>query len=118
MSSAARLRTLALYRKIIRTARKWTAVLPENTLAERKYILEEAGRLFRQNAKVAEPGEIEQCILEGEARLEMAMHYKNPYPRMSNMPPQSMTLGKGRKESELQRIRTLPAHLRSYSKDS
>lgn len=37
--------------------------------------------LFRQNRQLQDPQEIQLRLTEAEARLTMAEHYKNPYPR-------------------------------------
>ena len=37
--------------------------------------------LFRQNRQLRDPQEIQLRLTEAEARLTMAEHYKNPYPR-------------------------------------
>ena len=37
--------------------------------------------LFRQNRQLRNPQEIQLRLTEAEARLTMAEHYKNPYPR-------------------------------------
>ncbi|XP_055332624.1 LYR motif containing protein 1-like [Paramacrobiotus metropolitanus] len=109
-------RVKALYRDFIRLGRAWQAVDAKNTADERQYIAEETRRLFRENAHLKTEQEIEERVLEAEARLEMARHYKNPYPRMTNVPPFTMAAGKGRQGSEQRRQHSLPTHLKSYHK--
>ena len=104
-------RSLSLYRKILRIARTWQAVEPSQTAAERAYIQSEARQLFHANREVCkaacalwaqagtgaalahlpEPCPPEQvtnadalraCQSEAEERIELALHYRNPYPRM------------------------------------
>ncbi|XP_043082104.1 LYR motif containing protein 1 isoform X2 [Puntigrus tetrazona] len=74
---------LSLYRTVLRLARSWTArsALPHDTDAERKYIAQEARTLFRQNQQITDPESIKRCIEECEARIEIGLHYRNPYPR-------------------------------------
>lgn len=38
-------------------------------------------RLFRKNALLEDPTEIDERIEEAETRIEIALHYKIPYPR-------------------------------------
>ena len=45
-------RVLQLYRQILRLARTWNALQPEETPTERAYIRQEARRQFRENAEV------------------------------------------------------------------
>jgi hypothetical protein len=70
---ASRVAVLGLYRRILVTAREWTASsgLEKDTYEERRYIREEARNLFRKNAKITDPREIQICIKEAESRLEM-----------------------------------------------
>ena len=42
--------------------------------------------------------EIGERIREAEARLAMAEHYRNPYPRPVNLPPRSFTKKEGKKQ--------------------
>ncbi|CAE1329030.1 unnamed protein product [Acanthosepion pharaonis] len=55
----------------------------EDTLTERAYIASEASKLFRQNKNIKNASEIEEHIKEGEVRLELALHYRIPYPRQA-----------------------------------
>ncbi len=113
-----RLRVLSLYRRIMKMAQNWTSASNDirQTVEERDYIREEARTLFRKNAHLRDPKEIEAHILEGQSRLDLAMHYKNPYPRLSNLPQYSMP---DRSMKRNQRIinDSIPAYLKSYKSD-
>ncbi|XP_018645715.1 hypothetical protein Smp_113740 [Schistosoma mansoni] len=50
----------------------------------------EARTLFRQNAHITDEIEIENHIKEAEARIELTLHYGTPYPRLSNLPPNTL----------------------------
>ena len=41
----------------------------------------------RKNMFITDSAEIAACLQEGNSRLEMALHYKIPYPRPVNVPP-------------------------------
>ncbi|XP_046854860.1 LYR motif containing protein 1-like isoform X3 [Xenia sp. Carnegie-2017] len=74
---------ISLYRQILRVAKNWKASsnLAKDTLEERKYIMKECRQQFRENSKLKNPMEIERCLEEAKTRLELALHYGNPYPR-------------------------------------
>ncbi|EGD81061.1 small GTP binding protein RAB8 [Salpingoeca rosetta] len=55
MDSKRRGEVLRLYRRILQAARTWSATVAEDTLVERKYIQDEARRLFKRNKNVSEP---------------------------------------------------------------
>jgi len=88
---------IQIYKTFMRLSKKWTAIDPSQTGVEKNYIKEETRKLFRQNQHLKEPSEIAECIREGEARLAMAQHYRNPYPRPVNLPPKSFAKREGRK---------------------
>lgn len=44
----------------------------------------EARRLFRANQALTEIPRIEQKLTEADQRIELCLHYKNPYPRLMN----------------------------------
>ncbi|KAK1794730.1 hypothetical protein P4O66_009943, partial [Electrophorus voltai] len=52
-TAVTRTEVLSLYRRVLRVARSWQAqsALPRDTETERKYIVQEAHALFRQNQK-------------------------------------------------------------------
>ncbi|XP_059381216.1 LYR motif containing protein 1 [Carassius carassius] len=109
---------LSLYRRVLRIARSWTAqsALPHDTDTERKYIVQEARTLFRQNQQITEPESIKRCIEECEARIEIGLHYRNPYPRPTYLPPMGLATQKGRKLRAQQRLRkqAKPLYLQSH----
>ncbi|CAH1795406.1 unnamed protein product, partial [Owenia fusiformis] len=84
---ALRKEVLSLYRRIFRLARTWTAQNPDETWQEQEYIKDEARRLFRKNKNVTNEADIQDFLKEGEARVEIALHYQNPYPRPVYAPP-------------------------------
>ncbi|KAM3181777.1 hypothetical protein ACTXT7_013700 [Hymenolepis weldensis] len=108
-------RVLDLYKRLIRLSKTWTSASGDaaQSAKESEYIKLEARTLFRNNAHLTDPKVIEAHILEGESRLELAMHYKNPYPRLSNLPKSSMA---NRSMKRNQRVfdESVPAYLRSY----
>ncbi|CAH8534522.1 unnamed protein product [Schistosoma turkestanicum] len=83
---------LSLYRRIFRIARTWQANsgLPEDSAREADYMKEEARILFRQNAHVTDVKEIENYIKEAETRIELTLHYGTPYPRLINLPSNTL----------------------------
>jgi len=88
---------LQLYKKILRLGLRWESVEPIQTKVEREYLREEARTLFRRNIKLTSEHDIRRCLLEGEARMSMAEHYKNPYPRPVNLPKTSFAKREGKK---------------------
>ncbi|CAN2391635.1 Belongs to the complex I LYR family [Pristimantis euphronides] len=82
MAATTRSQVLVLYRKIFRIARKWTSSsgLEEETVKERQYIVEEARKLFHKNKRVTHMETVHQCIEECQARIEIGLHYRIPYP--------------------------------------
>ena len=66
---------LRLYRDYVRTGRRWANV------GERRWILEEAARLFRAHRDEADPERIGELLRAGEDRLAVAKHYQIPYER-------------------------------------
>ncbi|XP_051543402.1 LYR motif containing protein 1-like [Myxocyprinus asiaticus] len=109
---------LSLYRRVLRIARSWQAQsgLLQDTDIERKYITQEARTLFRQNEKITEPESIKRCTEECEARIEIGMHYRNPYPRPMYLPPMGLATQKGRKLRAQQKLRkqAKPVYLQSH----
>lgn len=119
-------RVLFLFRKILRLGRTWEAMSGkrEDTLTERAYIASEASKLFRQNKDIKNAAEIEEHIKEGEIRLELALHYRIPYPRQlylqqSSLPPREDGI-RGFKASQKRSAKqSRPIYLKSYTeKDS
>ncbi|KAL5103062.1 LYR motif containing protein 1 [Taenia crassiceps] len=114
-----RVRVLDLYRRFMQLSKTWVSATHEagQTAKERAYIRQEARTLFRRNALLSDPQEIEAHILEGVSRLELAQHYKNPYPRLSNLPQSSM-VSRSMKRNQRVINNSVPAYLRSYKADS
>jgi hypothetical protein len=74
LASATRARSL--YRQLFRTARAWP--VPEEAL----YIKQTTRDEFRQNVGASSEVEIKGLISEAEQRIEVGIHYANPYPRL------------------------------------
>uniref|UniRef100_A0A3B4TED4 LYR motif containing 1 n=1 Tax=Seriola dumerili TaxID=41447 RepID=A0A3B4TED4_SERDU len=83
MTASTRRTVLSLYMRVFRIARTWQAQsgVTGDTETERKYILQEARTLFRQNQQLTDQESIKKCVEECEARIEIGLHYRNPYPR-------------------------------------
>lgn len=111
----ARRSVLSIYRKILQTSKTWKAVSEKDTQEEQKYILNEARKLFRKNMHLTDPKQIQTCMQEAEARLEIAIHYKTPYPRPVNIPylGLSPSMSKGKKFQEKLRKQAKPIYLHS-----
>jgi len=88
---------LSLYTRLLRLSRNWNAINPVETIVERQYIREETMELFRKNANLKDQAAVRECIKEAEARLTMAEHYRNPYPRPVNLPKRSFSKKEGKK---------------------
>jgi len=111
-----RTEVLRLYSRILRVARKWQAQDLNETKVERQYIQDEAKSLFRKNKNLSNASDIKQSLVEAEARLTMAEHYGNPYPRPVNLPKTSFTKREGKKVGKaIQRMNELsrPVYIRS-----
>ncbi|XP_061765169.1 LYR motif containing protein 1 [Nerophis ophidion] len=117
MTASTQRTVLSLYMRVFRIARTWQAHsgVTSDTLSERKYILQEARTLFRQNQHVMDQETIKRCIEECEARIEIGLHYKIPYPRATYLPPMGLATLKGRKLRTQQRLRkqAKPIYLQS-----
>jgi len=88
---------LGMYARILRVARNWKATNPTETMVERDYILTETKDLFRRNVGLTNKVEISERLREAEARLTMAEHYRNPYPRPVNLPKRSYSKQEGKR---------------------
>ncbi len=97
MSNPLRSQVLGLYRRLMRLGRTWQAVEEHNTQTERQYIIEESRRLFKENKNVKKEEEVAEHVREAEARMTMAEHYRNPYPRPVNLPQRSYAKKEGKK---------------------
>ncbi|XP_034715851.1 LYR motif containing protein 1 [Etheostoma cragini] len=118
MTSSTRRIVLSLYMRVFRIARSWQAQsgVASDTESERQYILQEACTLFRKNQQLTDPESIQKCIEECEARIEIGLHYRNPYPRATYLPPMGLATQKGRKMRAQQRWRkqARPIYLQSH----
>lgn len=74
--NATRERVLQLYKQLMRTSRTWSG-----KQSEKEYIRAESRKQFKANKTITDPATIEKQLFEGQSRLELALHYKNPYPR-------------------------------------
>merc|ERR1719189_2615971 len=95
--SEMRSQVVKLYRTLVKLSKTWTATNPVQTGVERNYIQDETRRLFKANKDLKQSHEINEAIREAEARLYMAQHYKNPYPRPVNLPPRSFAKREGKR---------------------
>ena len=75
--------SLVLYRKVLRVAAKWPV------REEAVYIRQEARSLFEAN-RTLQGEELRAAISDGEQRLELGVHYENPYPRLIHQGGQSI----------------------------
>jgi hypothetical protein len=112
---ALRRQVLKVYTDILRTARKWQASsgIELQTIEERNYIKEEARRLFRKNKALTEVEDIRECLREANARLELAVHYGNPYPRPVNAAPFHVPSVKSSKRQRIVANQSKPVYIRS-----
>lgn len=76
-TSASREKVLSIYRRIQKISRTW-----DGPQKEKDYILAESRLLFRKNKGIQDKEKIGVKILEAESRIDLALHYKNPYPRV------------------------------------
>ncbi|UJR20418.1 hypothetical protein I4U23_023549 [Adineta vaga] len=115
--SVTRARVLQLYKRLIKLSSSWQATNPSNTLDEQLYIRNETRDLFRKNQHIENTNQIEEHIREGEARIELACHYNNPYPRPVNLPTYSIPPSHNRirykSEYEVEEM-SRPIYLKSY----
>lgn len=113
---------LKLYRQILRLSRKWESALgnPGATEAERQYIADEARKLFRKNKHKKDEEEIREHITEAEARIEIALHYKNPYPRPVHLPQHVLhsKVSKRLKGQKRKLEQSQPVYIKSYEEDT
>ena len=97
MGSSLRCDVLGLYRRLLRLSRTWRATDPNETATERQFIAEETKTLFRKNRFVQNEAQILEHFREAEARMTMAEHYRNPYPRPVNLPKGTYSQKTGKK---------------------
>eukprot|EP00043_Microstomoeca_roanoka_P011869 m.112288 g.112288 ORF g.112288 m.112288 type:complete len:123 (+) comp15320_c0_seq4:73-441(+) len=105
---------LRLYRQMLKTAKTWEAVSAAHTQEEQQYIVDEARRLFRQN-KTLTGEDVDAALKEAETRLETAVHYRNPYPRLPNVGPGAVSKAKRlQRRQERLREQSTPIYMHSY----
>nr|XP_014349778.1 PREDICTED: LYR motif-containing protein 1 isoform X3 [Latimeria chalumnae] len=118
MTVATRQEVLNLYRRIIRIAQTWQSHVgtAEDTIREKHYIRDEARTLFRKNKDLTDKKSIKECIEECNARIELGLHYRIPYPRPSYLPPMGLATKQGSKLRTQQRLRkqAKPIYLHSH----
>ncbi|XP_045134098.1 LYR motif-containing protein 1-like isoform X2 [Portunus trituberculatus] len=112
MAEGLRRQVVSVYRHILRAGRRWEALEPAHTQEERQYILTEAQALFRANQHLTDPAAIRERLVEAESRLEIALHYRTPYPRPVNMPPLTITKSWGKRNLQKQK-RARPVYVKS-----
>ncbi|XP_034414360.1 LYR motif containing protein 1 isoform X2 [Cyclopterus lumpus] len=102
MTASTRRTVLSLYMRVFRIARSWQAQsgVKGDTEMERNYILQEACTLFRQNQQLTDQESIKRSIEECEARIDIGLHYRNPYPRPVNVPTTAGIGNSERQEAE------------------
>lgn len=72
-----RKRVLDLYKQCYRISKSW-----KGSAEDKKYIIDEAKRLFHQNKNIKNIDTIDIKIFEAESRIQLGEHYQNPYPRI------------------------------------
>jgi Complex 1 protein (LYR family) len=81
-----RAKTLSLYRRLLRLGQEWGHTVgihgggdKEN---EREYIVRQTRRVFRENVSLTDAQQIEELLASTDARIEIALHYSIPRPRL------------------------------------
>ena len=69
--------------------------------------------LCRKNKFLTDRAEIAACLQEGHSRLEMALHYKIPYPRPINVPPNFVPTMKTSKTQKQKSHEAKPIYMKS-----
>ncbi len=72
---------LSFYKQIVKLSKNWTAIDSKNTMKEREYIINETKRIINENRDLTNDKEIRKLLEEGVNRMEIARHYRIPYPR-------------------------------------
>lgn len=115
---ALRKEVLSLYRRILKLSRNWKAIDPSQTAAEQEYMRTEARTLFEKNKYIRDEEEIKQHIHEGEARMEIALHYQIPYPRHVNFPQHMISPRSTRMKGSQRRLKqSRPIYVKSLDDD-
>ncbi|XP_048764183.1 LYR motif-containing protein 1-like [Ostrea edulis] len=109
---------LGLYRRILRLSRTWQSASGQanDTRTEKRYITEEAKMLFRKNQNITDENEIREHIKEAHTRIELALHYKTPYPRHVNIPQNVLApLSSKVQKAQKRKIKeSIPVYWKSY----
>ncbi|KAH9504081.1 LYR motif containing protein 1 [Bulinus truncatus] len=112
---------LSLYKQILRMSKFWksSSAVSEAIQAEKRYIAEEASKLFRKNKSEISNEKIKEHIREAQTRIGLALHYGNPYPRMMNIPQNTLAPNRTLNSKKDQKIfhQATPVYLRSYQKN-
>ncbi|XP_076365988.1 LYR motif-containing protein 1-like [Tachypleus tridentatus] len=120
--SALRREVLSLYKRILRTGKNWEAVSgnSQHPELEGKYIINETKELFHKNKNLKNEEEIKSRLMEADSRLQMALHYRIPYPRPVNLPPQALAspLGKRLKKQCRLRKQSRPIYIKSLDSET
>ncbi|PRP88959.1 hypothetical protein PROFUN_02237 [Planoprotostelium fungivorum] len=82
----------------------------DGPVEEARYIRLEARELFSKNKSIRDPETIKEKIFEAQSRIELAQHYRNPYPRLQNSPPGASQQDLWNDPSKLVK----PAYMSSY----
>lgn len=69
--------------------------------------------ICRKNKFITDSAEIAACLQEGHSRLEMALHYKIPYPRPVNVPPNFVPTMKTSKKQKQKTHEAKPIYMHS-----
>ncbi|XP_052773986.1 LYR motif-containing protein 1-like [Mya arenaria] len=113
---------LGLYRKLFRLSYSWESSLgnPGATDEEKRYIRDETRKLFKKNKELSDESLIREHLKEGETRIELAMHYQNPYPRPVHLPQHVLhsKAGKRLKAQQRKLQQSKPIYIKSYEDES
>lgn len=104
---------LRLYRQIIQISRTWESENASNLATERNYIKTEARRLFTKNKSLNDEADIKKCLDEANARIELALHYRNPYPRPVHVSPAYVAASKDKKAQSRRSEQSKPVYIHS-----
>ncbi|KAJ1478079.1 hypothetical protein T484DRAFT_2970085 [Baffinella frigidus] len=83
--------TLAVFRRVMQVARKWPTLVEKEsrdhhqTLREVAYIKAEARDGFRANREMTDPADIGEKLQTALDRMDIAVHYKIPYPKHKHL---------------------------------
>ncbi|XP_065898537.1 LYR motif-containing protein 1-like [Dysidea avara] len=116
MMTRLRQEVLRLYGQIIRISRTWESVNAANSETERLYIKNEARRLFSLNKHITDEDDIQKCLDEANARVELAIHYRNPYPRPVHVAPAFVPASKRKKVQSRRSEQSKPVYMHSQNK--